>query len=256
MKRLLVLLLFCAHLSLSQDLSLFLKKEFTSRQGGKLPYRILFPEGYDGSKKYPLVLVLHGAGERGADNEKQLIHGGRLFLDANVRKQFPAIIIFPQCPAENYWASVRIDRSKAPLALDFDYSRPITEPLRLVMDLLKQLTREEAVDKKRIYITGLSMGGMGTFEVLHRFPKVFAAALPICGGGDATRYKKVKTPFWIFHGTEDAVVEVNYSRRMVEKLKGLKVKVEYTEYPGVNHNSWDNAFAEPDFLKWMFAGRK
>ena len=100
------------------------------------------------------------------------------------------------------------------------------------------------------------MGGMGTFEAVYRFPDRFAAAMPICGGGDTVHYRKVKTPFWIFHGTDDSVVDVEYSRSMVTKLKDLKMKVRYTEYPAVNHNSWDSAFAEPSFLKWMFSKKK
>ena len=244
---------FSAH---SQDLSMYHKKEFSSTAGTKLPYRILFPENYDQTKKYPLILVLHGAGERGGDNEKQLVHGSKLFLDSVVRREYPAIVVFPQCPEESYWSSVTIDREKLPLALDFNYAQPITSPLNDAISLIESLKETEGVNEKRIYITGLSMGGMGTFEAVHRFPDMFASALPICGGGDTVGYKKVKTPFWVFHGTDDAVVDVEYSRAMVDKLKDLKVKVKYTEYPGVNHNSWDNAFAEPDFLKWMFKNKK
>lgn len=235
---------------------MYQKKEFSSTAGTQLPYRILFPENYDQTKKYPLILVLHGAGERGSDNEKQLVHGSELFLDSVVRKKYPAIVVFPQCPEESYWSSVTIDREKLPLALDFNYTQPITAPLNDAISLVQSLKQTEGVNEKRIYITGLSMGGMGTFEAVHRFPDMFASALPICGGGDTARYKKVKTPFWVFHGTDDAVVNVQYSRSMVERLKDLKVKVKYTEYPGVNHNSWDSAFAEPDFLKWMFKNKK
>lgn len=237
---------------MAQDTSLYSKREFISPEGKKLLYRMLLPERYDQSRKYPLILVLHGAGERGNDNEKQLLHGSKLFLDSTNRKKFPAIVVFPQCPAESYWSSVEIDRTKTPLALDFDYSRPATDPLTLTMMLLNELIGSEKIDTRRIYITGLSMGGMGTFEAIHRYPDTFAAALPICGGGDTARYKKVETPFWVFHGVDDDVVDVDYSTAMVDKLKELKVKVKYTEYPGVKHNSWDNAFAEKKFLKWMF----
>src|SRR5688572_24756175 len=169
MKRLAILLLLCSHVAVSQDLSLYLKREYASPGAEKLPYRILFPEGYDHTKKYPLILVLHGAGERGSDNEKQLLHGSKLFLDSTVRKKFPAIVVFPQCPQEGYWASVEIDRSKSPLALSFDYSRPVTSPLRKAMALVDELARTEGIDRRCIYITGLSMGGMGTFEAVHRY---------------------------------------------------------------------------------------
>jgi predicted peptidase len=250
------LFLFTAPAAQSQDLSMYVKKEFVGQDGSILPYRILFPSDYDKTHKYPLILVLHGAGERGSDNEKQLVHGAKLFVDSLVRNKYPAIVVFPQCPAESYWSSVTIDREKLPLQLTFDYTKPVTVPLKNAISLVQQLLKEDAVDTKRIYITGLSMGGMGTFEAVYRYPDVFAAALPICGGGDTLRYKRVKVPFWVFHGGDDAVVDVKYSRAMVNKLKDLKVRVKYTEYPGVNHNSWDNAFAEPDFLKWMFQNKK
>mgnify|MGYP001184942615 CR=1 FL=1 len=251
-----LILLIGPSLSHAQDTSLYEKREYVSQEGSVLPYRILFPENYDKTKKYPLLLVLHGAGERGRDNEKQLFHGAKLFLDSTVRKKYPAIVVFPQCPEDSYWSSVVIDRNKMPLSLHFDYSRSITTPLRDAISLVKKLSDEEAVDTDRVYITGLSMGGMGTFEAVYRFPELFAAALPICGGGDVARYKKVDVPFWVFHGTDDGVVVVSHSREMVRRLEDLKVKVKYTEYPGVNHNSWDNAFADPDFLKWMFKRKR
>ena len=255
MKLLFFFLSCCSFATYSQEVSMFSKKEFISPEGKKLPYRILFPGDYNKNKKYPVVLFLHGSGERGSDNEKQLVHGSELFLDPVVRKKFPAIVVFPQCPEAGYWSSVRIRDNTSPLQLEFDYSRPVPEPLSLAMKLLDELIQTESIDTRRIYITGLSMGGMGTFEAVYRYPEKFAAALPICGGGDTTSYQKVNTPFWVFHGAADAAVDVKYSRALVAKLRELKVKVKYSEYPGVNHNSWDNAFAEPDFLKWMFGKR-
>lgn len=238
----------------AQDSNDFKKETFVSSTGFNLPYRILFPENYDKSKKYPVMVFLHGAGERGNNNESQLVHGSKLFLDPANRKAYPAIVIFPQCPEEGYWSSVKIDREKLPLELDFDYSQPITPALQAAIELVKKVTKDEAVDKKRIYIAGLSMGGMGTFEAVYRFPKLFAAAVPICGGGDVDAYDKrvAKVPFRVFHGAKDDVVDPRCSQAMVEKLKTLKVAVQYKEYPEANHNSWDSAFAEPDFLSWMF----
>ncbi len=242
----------------AQDLSLYQSREFTHTQG-VLPYRVLFPANYEAGKKFPLVLVLHGAGERGNDNEKQLTHGAKLFLREEVRTDYPAIVLFPQCPSEEYWSSVQIDRSKMPYPMEFDYEKyPLRWPLAAAIALVEEFKRQERVDEKRVYITGLSMGGMGTFEAVYRYPKLFAAALPICGGGDAIHYGKQmkKIPFWIFHGDKDGVVDVKLSREMVARLKELKANVKYTEYPGVNHNSWDNAFAEPDYLRWMFSWKK
>jgi predicted peptidase len=242
----------------AQQLDEFEKREYRDGSGQVLNYRMLFPKGYDRKIRYPLVVFLHGAGERGNDNEKQLTHGASLFLRDKARTDFPAIVIFPQCPEDSYWSAVSIDRSKQPFDLTFDYSKPPTEPLRLVIELIQNLQKNEAVDRRRIYLAGLSMGGMGTFEAVYRFPKIFAAAMPICGGGDAVTYnRRVKRiPFWVFHGDADAVVGVEESRTMVKRLQELGANVTYTEYPGVNHNSWDNAFAEPEFLKWMFQKRK
>ena len=236
----------------------FLKREFAFAEGKTLPYRILYPDNYDKSKKYPLILFLHGAGERGNDNEKQLTWGNKLFLDAENRKNFPAIIIFPQCPEESFWAVMKVDRTTQPFKFEFDYSAEANWPLTASNELVKKISDEESVDKSRIYISGLSMGGMGTFESVYRYPGLYAAALPICGGGDVNRYDKrvAKTPFWVFHGDADAVVDVKFSREMVEKLKSLKAEVKYSEYPGVSHNSWENAFAEPDYLKWMFMHKR
>lgn len=238
--------------------ALFEKKEFPAADGKKLPYRILYPEGYDKTKKYPLLLLLHGGGERGSDNEKQLTHGAKLFLtDAN-RKNFQAIVVMPQCADDTYWASAKIDRTTQPFKIEVDYSATPNWPLVAANDLVKQLIAEEAVDKSRVYISGLSMGGMGTFESVYRYPNLYAAALPICGVGDAAKYDKrvTKIPFWVFHGDADVVVDVKNSRMMVEKLKALKVAVKYTEYPGVNHNSWDNVFADPEYLNWMLQQKR
>ena len=238
-------------------LDIYEKKEFVYN-GNVLPYRILYPVNYDKNKKYPLLLFLHGAGERGKDNEKQLIHGSKLFITEENRKNFPAIVVFPQCPQESFWAVMKTDQTKQPPLRSFDYTVEPNWPLAAANELVKKLSNEEGVDKKQILISGLSMGGMGTFESVYRYPGMYAAALPICGGGDVNRYDKrvAKTAFWVFHGAADAVVDVKLSQEMVEKLKSLKAEVKYTEYPGVNHNSWDNAFAERDYLSWMLSHKK
>ncbi|MCB0521724.1 MAG: carboxylesterase family protein [Lewinellaceae bacterium] len=234
------------------------QKEWFVLEGDTLPYRILFPEGYDRTKKYPLVLFLHGAGERGSDNEKQLVHGASLFLKPENKQEFPCIVLVPQCPADSYWSCASIDRTHYPIDVTFDYSAPMTKGLTLADALLHQVLETEAVDKSRVYITGLSMGGMGTFELVWREPDLFAAAAPICGGGDAKAYtdKLPKVPLRIFHGAADGVVNVEESRNMYAALKARGAEVNYTEYPGVNHNSWDYAFVEGDFLGWLFSKGK
>lgn len=238
--------------------ALFERKEFAAADGKKLPYRILFPEGYDKTKKYPLLLLLHGGGERGNDNEKQLTHGAKLFLTETNRKNFQAIVVMPQCAEDTYWASAKIDRTTQPFKIEVNYTATPNWPLVAANELVKQLITTEAVDKNRVYISGLSMGGMGTFESVYRYPELYAAALPICGVGDATSYDKrvARIPFWVFHGDADVVVDVKNSRIMVEKLKALKAAVKYTEYPGVNHNSWDSVFADPEYLNWMLQQKR
>lgn len=226
---------------------------FVNSAGDSLPYRILFPEGYEeGRQNYPLLLFLHGAGERGQDNKAQLTHGARTIADSTSR--YPAIVVFPQCKKEGYWAE--IERT----AEGFSYIlREYPNPnLHLVMGLLDELTATEMIDTNRLYLGGLSMGGFGTFELLARRPQTFAAAFPICGGGlplVAPLYAP-HVAMWIFHGAQDQVVPVAESRAVYEALKQAGATVKYTEYPEARHNSWDNAFAEPGLFNWLFSQRK
>ena len=264
MQRLLTCLLgisiiFCSLNLQGQDFSEFAKARSISPKGDTLNYRILWPANYDKNQKYPLVLFLHGGGERGNDNEKQLTHGAKLFLDADFRADHPCIVMIPQCPTDSYWAAATIDRSVQPFDIQVDYSKGVPRPLEHSVQLVQQFIKEGRVDKKQVYITGLSMGGMGTYQAVATYPKLFAAAATICGVGDPAKYTKkaAKVPFRIFHGDADQVVTVEGSRNMYRRLQDLGAKVvTYTEYPGVNHNSWDNAFKEPDFLDWFFQYKK
>jgi predicted peptidase len=254
MRYILLLLLLASSAAFAQDFSLFEKRSYITSAGDTLPYRILFPEGYDKTKKYPLVLFLHGGGEKGRDNEKQLIHGVKVFLDPANRKKYPCIVLAPQCMPDDSWSSAKVDRSLEPARRDFNYSYPVTRSLAAVEQLTKHIVAKEPVQKKQVYVTGLSMGGMGTYEIVYRNPGLFSAAVAVCGGGDSKSYskKQAKTRFWIFHGSDDRTVEPRFSREMFGKLKALKADVKYTEYPGVGHNSWERAYAEPDLLPWMF----
>lgn len=243
----------------TQTAGLYEKKEFI-HNGDTLRYRIMYPENYSAARKYPLVLFLHGSGERGSDNEAQLVHGARLFSDSANRKKYPAIVIFPQCPRNDFWSRISRDPNKKDSlnGVSFPVDQPAGKALSLTMQLLDQFVNEKIADKKRIYVGGLSMGGMGVFEILWRKPKFFAAAIPICGGGNPEKSKVYgkKLPVWIFHGDNDQSVRVSHSRLMFQELKKVKAKVRYTEYPGVGHNSWENAFAEPGLLPWLFAQKK
>lgn len=225
---------------------------------GTLLYRVLYPENFDESKKYPVVLFLHGAGERGNDNQKQLTHGSDLFLEKRNRKKYPAIVIFPQCPIDSYWANVSIKPDETgKRSFFFQTDGEPTLAMEGVLALVNDLQKREYVDQERIYLGGLSMGAMGTFELLRRRPNVFAAAFAICGGDNienVSHYKDV--PLWIFHGEEDSVVPVENSVIIADQLEKLGSKPRFTLYPGVDHNSWDNAFAEPKLLRWLFKHKK
>lgn len=254
-----LLLLYGTTNAIAQSNTTWVKEEFI-RQNDTLRYRILYPLNYDAARKYPLILLLHGAGERGSDNEAQLVHGSKLFADSANRQRYPAIVIFPQCPRNDFWARIDRDpnRKDSLNGLYYPSNRPIGTALGLVSQLLDSLVADQKVNTKKIYVGGLSMGGMGTFEILWRKAGFFAAAFPICGGGDpakVTTYAR-KFPIWVFHGDKDNVVLPSHSRVMVGALKAAGAKVKYSEYPGVGHNSWDNAFAEPDLLKWLFKQKK
>lgn len=240
----------------AQDLKIFEKHWFV-QNGDTLPYRLLLPDNYDASKKYPLVFFLHGAGERGNDNEKQLIHGAKLFLQEENRKKFPAIVVFPQCATNSFWSNVEFKMENGKRIFLFQEAGEPTKAMKLAQELLTAIIKTYPVAKKQIYVGGLSMGGMGTFEMVRRNPKLFAAAIPICGGGNpATASTLKKTKWWVFHGGKDDVVPPNLSQEMVEALKKQKANVKFTLYPAANHNSWDPAFAEPELLSWLFAQRK
>ncbi|WP_102407461.1 alpha/beta hydrolase-fold protein [Parabacteroides bouchesdurhonensis] len=235
------------------DKNSFLKKQFTTSNGYKLNYRVLYPENYCPDQQYPVILFLHGAGERGDDNEAQLFHGGDMFASHANRSKYPAIIIAPQCPKDISWSSYRKPEKDGEKRY-YPSVTPITKPMAAVKELLDSYIAKGIVDTKRIYITGLSMGGMGTFDLVCRYPNLFATATPICGGANLQRLAnfKGKTVFSIYHGADDSVVDVQFSRDAYKTLKEAGIDVRYKEYPGVDHNSWDNAFAEPDYLEWMF----
>lgn len=248
-----LLIILCSINLMAQQKDQF-KKEIFVQNNDSLKYRILYPENFDEQKSYPLFLFLHGAGERGDDNEAQLVHGSSMFLDSINRKKYPAIVVFPQCPKDSYWSNVEVDRSTNPLELKFDYNNPPTQALESVMQLLDSLKQKAFVKKDQIYVAGLSMGGMGTFEILYRKPNTFAAAVAICGGGDAssvTAYAKT-TPLWIFHGAKDDVVDPKNSLIMTEALLKAGAHPKMYLYDTENHNSWDRAFAEADFFPWIF----
>jgi poly(3-hydroxybutyrate) depolymerase len=376
------------------DLKDFEAREYMDADGNVLLYRIYKPKDYDAAKKYPLVLFLHGAGERGNNNTAQ-VRDALYWARDVVQKDHPCFVVAPQVPARRQafqlygtnkefnqtyadydkggeWKSysiaaaqlpagpkthlmlinadkkdgkadgefrnlkiieqgddgrpVSVDfrkldfskkqgqgkvtvsddgtsvtlsgdvRVKAPLeykvtprtilafefrstqqglvhaiALDADDfldarwanldwgaakgtlpKTPSTQ-MRLTLEMLEGLKKEFSLDDKRLYVTGLSMGGYGTWDVIARYPKLFAAAVPVCGGGDEGTAPVIKdVPIWCFHGGADTTVPTARSRNMIAAIKAAGGNPKYTEYPGVGHNSWDKAYSEPDLVKWLF----
>lgn len=212
-------------------------------------YQVFVPEDWTKRKKWPVILFLHGAGERGDDGLIQTEVGMGTAI-RRYRDRFPAIVVMPQCRKNVWWA----DSAMADVAIA----------------ALAEAQKEFHGDATRIYLTGLSMGGYGTWYLAGKYPGKFAAVVPICGGilmpdkaraqspDDHSPYveaakKMGQTPVWIFHGGDDPVVPVTESRHMNEAMSSLGGEVHYTEYPGVGHNSWEKAYAEPELLPWMLS---
>ena len=244
-----MLFLFITFLSYCQS-ELYLHRTFYYK-GDTLQYRVLFPKDYDHKKTYPLVLFLHGSGECGSDNELQLIHGSKVFSNDSARKNFPAIVIFPQCPTNDSWVNFEyISQAK----FNFIVEKQPSKPLLLAKKMVEMYKRNEAVDSKRIYVLGLSLGGMATYDLICRYPKTFAAAIPICGAVDVERLKKCRNmPIRIYHGSKDNAVSPEYARNAYSKLKEMGSKqIDYIEFSDIEHDSWNPAFADPNFLIWLF----
>lgn len=217
----------------------------------KLPYRIAtLGEG----EKLPLVVFLHGAGERGDDNEAQLKHGMKDMVGW-CRKEKEACRIFaPQCAGDGWWSNLEGNfRGKEPLTLK-------AEPgwcMAMVFEVIDELVKEGKADPDRIYITGLSMGGFGTLDAISRRPEFFAVAMPICGGGDpkqAVKYKDV--PLWVFHGGKDKTVPTALSEAIVAAVKEAGGDPQFRVYPEAGHDSWSATYSDPKVLKWLFAQKK
>lgn len=228
-------------------------KVFKDAAGKTLPYRLLKPADPEPGKKYPLVLVLHGAGERGSDNAKNLVwfwDKGKGPLGRPEVAAEKAFALLPQCPDGQQWVNVPWGKGS--------YQSPeVSEPLRLALQLVDASIKDLPIDPDRVYVIGLSMGGFGTFDALQRRPDLFAAAIPICGAGDLSKAKAIAhIPIWAFHGDQDTAVPVAGSREMVEAMKVAGGKVKYTEFKGVGHNSWSPAFKEKEFWTWLFAQKR
>lgn len=227
----------------------FLIRTFKGKTELTLPYRLFIPAGYTPGKPIPVVLALHGAGERGDNNTSQLTKNrlATVWAEDSVQARHPSLVIAPQCPSTDSWVDYYKPVDKVSI-------RPI---LAKVIELLDSLALEFSLDPDRIYVVGLSMGGFATWDLLARHPGRFAAAVPICGAGDTTKASLMRnTPLWVFHGDKDNVVPVAGSRNMVEALKKAGGSPKYTEYPGVAHDSWTPALKDPGLVPWLYAQSK
>lgn len=228
------------------------KCQWTS-PNGTLLYRKFTPQIKEG-EKYPLVIFLHGAGERGDNNVSQ-ITGQDSFLNlifGEEGSKYPAYLIAPQCPNGKRWC-------EAHWGIPDTHATP-EEPsygMRLLHELLQDLKEKDQIDPDRIYVTGLSMGGQGTYDFMIRYPNEVAAAIAICGGADNEKLASMpelkKIAIQIFHGGADDVVKTQRSRNAFEALKKNGCDVQYTEYPGVGHNSWTAAYHTKGLADWLFA---
>ncbi len=252
------LILMAPFFAVAQVSALYESEIFIDQQD-TLRYRIMWPENFEPTKEYPVVLFLHGAGERGKDNASQLAHGSSLFADVANRQDYPAIVIFPQCPKDDYWSNVKVDRSQSGLKkFEFRNEGTPTKVMGMLLKYLDDFVGKPFVKEEQIYVVGLSMGGMGTFEVITRRPHLFAAAIPICGGGNPKSVTKfaASVHIWAFHGAKDDVVSPIFSIKMIEEIVSQGGTPKFTLYDNANHNSWDPAFKEPAFLQWLFSKQR
>lgn len=243
-----ITLLFAGSRCYSQSSSRFSREKYVNEKGDTLLYRMLFPDA-SRMRKYPLIIFLHGAGERGNDNEAQLKWGVTNFATDQNMTLHPALVIAPQCPEKSSWS---------PFSVSEDASRlPPAKPMELVIELVHKMIKTMPVDSNRIYITGLSMGGYGTFFALAKYPELFAAAVPVCGAGDTSRANTfAHIPIWIFHGAEDPSVNPVYSQQMFDALIKAGAHPGYTQYPESGHFSWLAAYSDPLMIEWLFRQHK
>jgi predicted peptidase len=241
--------------ALNPEMEKLLEKQTFTKGAANLPYRMLKPDGYTqaGTNRYPLVIFLHGIGERGTDNRRQLRNGVEELVTDASRKKHPCFLVVPQCPRDKLWCEVTPTGTRPNLPL----AQSPTEPAALVLELIDAVCKEYRVDTDRIYLTGVSQGGYGTWDLIAREPALFAAAMPVCGGGDPAQAEKLtELPIWAFHGDEDPLVPVERSRDMIAAIKHAGGEPKYTEYKGVGHESWTPTYKNVDVLEWLFRQKK
>lgn len=199
----------------------------------KINYLLYQPADYeaDKDKKWPVLIFLHGSGERGDDLERVKIHGPPMQVSKG--KELPFIVVSPQCPQRQYWDA------------------------QLLSKMLDEVIAKNRVDESRIYLTGLSMGGFGTWDWASREPKRFAAIVPICGGGNTLFARRIKDiPTWVFHGAKDTSVPLSESEQMVEAMKKAGGNPKFTVYPDLEHDSWTRTYDNPELYQWLLEQKR
>jgi len=225
---------------------------FEARDGGTLLYCYASPKAVQSPQ--PLILFLHGAGERGSDNQAQLVNGGEVL--AKAATDHNALVLAPQCPREDYWANV--GRGQEPVtgrvSLDYAFRANPALSLQRTIALVDSVIATGTIDSNQIHLIGISMGGMGVLELASRYPGRWASVTSVAGtyGPQVAPLLAMTPRIRFYHGAEDFLVHVDITRALVDRTKAFGGAVEYTEYPKVNHGSWTPAFAEPDFLPWIF----
>jgi predicted peptidase len=243
---------FTARTNAQSSSSKFSVNVYKNEKGDSLNYRMLSPD-YDTMRKYPLVIFLHGSGERGSDNEAQLKWGVMNFAGDQMMIMHPAIVIAPQCPLNIGWSNF----SRTPNSTEMHLGDTPSKPMDLLIGLIHELIKKAPIDTNRIYITGLSMGGFGTYDAIERYPDLFAAAIPVCGGGDVSKAATIAhIPIWIVHGAEDAAVNPLYATTMLDALMKAGAHPGFTFYPEVGHFSWLGAYSDPLIVEWLFRQHK
>jgi predicted peptidase len=225
----------------------FAPRIFVGARGVRMQYRLFVPDQKARGEPLPAIVYLHGGGGIGADNLRQISGGNKtgthVWVSPQMQARYPAFVVAPQLPDGNRW-DARQTEVLAPYA-------------QLVVELLGSLTQEFAIDSSRIYLTGQSLGGVGTWDLITKRPELFAAAIPLCGEGTPSRVAAARDlPIWVFHGAKDESVPVTGSRDMVAALRAAGSKVRYTEYPGVGHEVWLHAYVERELPDWLFAQRR
>ena len=236
----------------------FVARKYSASTGATMPYRLFIPHDYDQRQSYPLIVFLHGGGGNGSDNLKQIsggnTNGTHLWTNQDVQKTHPTFVLAPQTPEGGTWGGPE--------------AAQLSSSAQMMLEIIDTLEHEFNIDKTRLYITGQSLGGFGTWDVIIRRPQMFAAAVPLCGSGivnhdpfrrlySDAEFERIKDmPIWVFQGAGDTDVPAGGPRKTVATLRKLGSTVRYTEYPNVGHRVWEHAYLDRALIAWVFVQRK